>query len=153
MVSIALAAFAIVLSTGALLYAWRVLVVLSVRIKLLELLSEDVPDAVWKRDLEHMLRLMDERITEESRHGKRREERARGVVRGALKRLDEAGVRDPSVEAEAEELGIGDGEDGIPEFMSPMPDAVEGSPVFYEDSPIPGLSVEEYKALLGGSDN
>jgi len=139
---------ALVVATGGLLYAWRVLVVLSTRIGLLEARYGAGTDPVWTRNVDHRLMLMQELITEGLLNAKRREERSRGVVRGALKRLDEAGVEDPSVGAEAEELGVGDGEDGIPALMPPVYDPVESSPVLYEDSPIPGLSMAEYKELL-----
>lgn len=148
-----LSSVAIVLASAALLYAWRVAVVLNSRIKVLLDRYEDGLDAGWKRDLDHRLMLMNELITEGLLHGKRREERARGVVRGALKRLDEAGVEDPSVEAEAEELGVGDGEDGIPAELPAMygvlePGRSRDQPGVREPSPIPGMDLAEYEAFI-----
>jgi len=144
-----IASVALVIASAALLYTWRVVFVYNHRITALEMLPEDVPDSVWKRDMEHMLRLMDERITEGIAHAKRREERSRGVVRGALKRMDAAGLDDPALEAEAEELGVGDAEDGAGTWLPPLPDVVASGPVLDEVSPIPGLTMAEYQTLLG----
>jgi len=149
MVAIILAGVAIAVASVALLYTWRVTVANEYRIHALEKGFDEGFDAVWKRDLDHRLLLMGELITEGLLHAKRREERARGVVRGALKRLDEAGVEDPSVEAEADELGVGDGEDGIPALLPTVHDALEVGEVLYEDSPVPGLDMAEWKAFLG----
>jgi len=140
---------ALLLSCLALLCIWRVIVVVAVRFHLLEERYKDGFDSVWKRDQEHKLLLMDSLITEGLLHAKRREERARGVVRGALKRLDEAGVEDASVEAEADELGVGTGEDGIGEWMPAVPELTGIPPEDTAESPIPGLSMAECQTLLG----
>ena len=149
MVPLLIAIGALVLSAATFLYVWRVAVVFLGRFKALEGRYEDGFDSVWKRDQEHKLLLMDSLITEGLLHAKRREERARGVVRGALKRLDEAGVEDASVEAEADELGVGTGEDGIGEWMPNVPDLTGIPPEDTAESPIPGLSYAEYQTLLG----
>jgi len=144
-----IAVVALVLALAALLHTWRVAVVLHARIKELAGSFGEGFDAGWKRDLDQRLTLMRELITEGLLHAKRREERARGVVRGALKRLDEAGVDDPSVEAEAEELGVGDAGDGEGTWLPPLPDALASGPTLDEVSPIPGLTMAEYQTLLG----
>jgi len=140
----------IVLASAALLYVWRVAVVLRDRINALAVRVAREADAGWKRDVDQKLVLMHELLSEGLLHAKRREERARGVVRGALKRLDEAGVEDAAVEAEADELGVGDGEVGDTFQMPRLQDDMADQLALDETSPIPGLSVAESKALLGG---
>jgi len=145
--SLAIGLLALVAAAATFLHTWKVAAVHSERFEHLDRRFADGLDSVWKTDLEHRLVIMDSAIETGLLRAKRSEERTRGIVRSALKKLDEAGFEDPALEAEAEQLQLEHGAGSEVRELHPVPDGVVDDQSNDVPSGIPGLSESEVQAL------
>lgn len=144
--SLAIGLGALAASTAALLYTWRVAVRYT---STWEVVRREIDGALgrWKNEVEQHLELLDSELEMGVKRVKRTEDRIRAVVRSALKKLDDAGIEDPALEAEAEEIQLGDGEGSSVFPMHPMPEGMVVDQPDDRPSGIPGLTENEVQAL------
>jgi len=143
MVTLTASIAALVAAAATLLYTWRVAVRCTASVKEVSRQIGDTFDYDWKHAVDAHLELLDSELEMGVKRVKRTEDRIRAVVRSALKKLDEAGIEHPALEAEAEELQLDDGEGGPDSWVQPLPAGLEDGSEGNRPSGIPGLTEHE----------